>query len=69
MINEFERFASLDRGISPMTLGRYNAAVDRYINPTIVVDGYAQEDDTVHEQAAEDVHGGHVHLPLFDDGR
>ena len=36
MINEFERFASLDRGISPMTLGRYNAAVDRYINPTII---------------------------------
>jgi Protease subunit of ATP-dependent Clp proteases len=36
MTNEFERFASLDRGISPMTLGRYNAAVDRYINPTII---------------------------------
>ena len=35
----------------------------------IVVDGHAQEDDAVHEQAAEDVHGGHVHLPLFDDGR
>lgn len=35
----------------------------------IVVDRYAQEDDTVHEQAAEDVHGGHVHLPLLDDGR
>ena len=35
-MNEFEKFASLDRGISSMTLGRYNAAVDRYINPTII---------------------------------
>lgn len=33
---EFERYASLERGISPMALGRYNAAVDRYINPTII---------------------------------
>lgn len=33
---EFERYACLDRGISPMTLGRYSAAVDRYINPTII---------------------------------
>ena len=33
---EFERYASLERGISPMTLGRYSAAVDRYINPTII---------------------------------
>ena len=33
---DFERFASLDRGISPMTLGRYSAAVNSYINPTII---------------------------------
>ena len=33
---DFERFASLDRGISPMTLGRYSAAVDNYINPTVI---------------------------------
>ena len=36
MTNDFERFASLDRGVSPLTLGRYSAAVDRYINPTII---------------------------------
>ena len=36
MTHEFERFASLDRGISSTTLGRYNAAVSRYINPTII---------------------------------
>ena len=36
-MNEFERFASLDRGISPMTLHRYgNAAQNSYINPTII---------------------------------
>ena len=35
-MNEFEKFASLDRGISPMTLGRYNAAVNSYINPTVI---------------------------------
>ena len=35
-MNEFEKYASLDRGISPMTLGRYNAAVNSYINPTII---------------------------------
>lgn len=35
-MNEFEKYASLDRGISPMTLGRYNAAVSSYINPTII---------------------------------
>lgn len=34
--NEFEKYASLDRGISSTTLGRYSAAVDRYINPTII---------------------------------
>lgn len=36
MMNEFEKYASLDRGISSTTLGRYSAAVDRYINPTII---------------------------------
>lgn len=36
MTNEFERFASLDRDISSMTLGRYSAAVNSYINPTII---------------------------------
>jgi len=36
-MNDFERFASLDRGISPMTLQRYaGAAENRYINPTII---------------------------------
>ena len=35
-MNEFEKFASMDRGISPMTLGRYNAAVNSYINPTVI---------------------------------
>lgn len=33
---EFERFASMDRGISPMTIARYGAAMDRYINPTVI---------------------------------
>ena len=36
-MNEFERFASLGRGISPMTLHRFgNAAQNSYINPTII---------------------------------
>ena len=35
-MNEFEKYASLDRGISSTTLGRYSAAVDKYINPTII---------------------------------
>ena len=34
--NDFERFASLDRGISPMTLRRYGNATDAYINPSII---------------------------------
>lgn len=33
---EFERFASMDRGVSPMTIARYGAAMDRYINPTVI---------------------------------
>ena len=36
MNNDFERFASKDKGINPLTLGRYSAAVDNYINPTII---------------------------------
>lgn len=36
MTKDFEKFASLERGISSMTLGRYSAAVDKYINPTII---------------------------------
>ena len=35
-MNEFENFASKDRGINPLTLGRYGAAIDRYINPTVI---------------------------------
>ena len=34
--NDFERFASLDRGISPMTLHRYGSATSSYINPSII---------------------------------
>lgn len=33
---EFEKFASMDRGISSMTLERYGAAMDNYINPTVI---------------------------------
>lgn len=35
-MNDFTRFASLDRGISTNTLGRYVAAVDSYINPSVI---------------------------------
>ena len=35
-MNEFEKYASMDRGINPLALGRYNAAVSSYINPTII---------------------------------
>ena len=34
--NDFERFASLDRGISPMTLHRYGSVTSSYINPSII---------------------------------
>ena len=34
--NDFERFASLDRGISPMTLHRYDNVTSSYINPSII---------------------------------
>ncbi len=34
--NDFEKFASLSAGISPMTLHRYSVATDSYINPTII---------------------------------
>lgn len=35
-MTEFERFASLDRGIGTTTLGRYSAAMGAYINPTVI---------------------------------
>lgn len=34
--NDFEKYASLDRGISRMTLHRYSTAVDAYLNPSII---------------------------------
>lgn len=36
MGNEFQKFASKGRGISAMTLNRYQNAVDAYINPTVI---------------------------------
>ena len=33
---EFEKFASLERHISPMTLHRYASVMDDYINPTVI---------------------------------
>ena len=33
---DFEKFASLDRHISPMTLHRYASVLDAYINPTVI---------------------------------
>ncbi len=33
---DFQKFASLSQGISPMTLGRYVGAVDAYLNPSII---------------------------------
>ena len=36
MNSEFERYARLERGISSMTMHRYGAAYDAYINPTIL---------------------------------
>ena len=35
-MNEFEKYAALDRGISSMTLHRFESAYDSYINPTII---------------------------------
>ena len=35
-LNDFERFASLDRGISTSTLHRYSTVVSSYINPTVI---------------------------------
>ena len=32
---EFNKFATKERGVSPMTLHRYESAFDAYINPTI----------------------------------
>lgn len=34
--NDFEKYASLDRGISRMTLHRYSTAVNAYLNPSII---------------------------------
>ena len=34
-MNEFEKYASLDRHVSETTLSRYASALDAYINPTI----------------------------------
>ncbi|MCF0175933.1 MAG: ATP-dependent Clp protease proteolytic subunit [Bacteroidales bacterium] len=36
MYKEFEKYARLDRGISSMTLHRYNNAYDAYINPMVI---------------------------------
>ena len=36
MNKDFERFASLERHISPMTLHRYASVTDAYINPTVI---------------------------------
>ena len=33
---DFDRFASAELGISPMTVHRYSSAYDAYINPTII---------------------------------
>ena len=35
-MTEFERFANLDRGIGTATLSRYGAAMEAYINPTVI---------------------------------
>lgn len=35
-MTDFEKYASLDRSISSMTLSRYGAAVNAYINPSII---------------------------------
>lgn len=35
-MKEFQKFANLSQGISPMTLHRYESAVDSFINPTII---------------------------------
>lgn len=35
-MNEFDKYALKDRGVSSTTLGRYRSAVDSYINPTII---------------------------------
>ncbi len=34
--NEFNKFARMHQGISSTTLGRYQSAVDAYINPSII---------------------------------
>ena len=36
MMTDFQKYASLSQGISPMALGRYSEAVNYYINPSII---------------------------------
>ena len=36
MNHEFKQYAALQRGINPLTLARYGAAVSAYINPTVI---------------------------------
>ena len=36
MMTDFQKYASLSQGISPMTLGRYTGAVNAYLNPSII---------------------------------
>ena len=36
METDFQKYASLSQGISPMTLGRYTGAVNAYLNPSII---------------------------------
>ena len=36
MNKEFQKYAMLDRGISSMTMHRYQSVLDAYINPTII---------------------------------
>ena len=35
-MTDFEKYASLDRHVSSMTLHRYSSALDAYINPTVI---------------------------------
>ena len=34
--SEFEKYATLGRGVNSMTLHDYRSALDAYINPTII---------------------------------
>lgn len=35
-MTEFQKFANLYMGINPMTLHKYESAVDSFINPTVI---------------------------------